>query len=154
MELPDAQAVSDFIRCADLAVAEVDALKEAASVLSDSLHDAALAFIPLAAKVRASVLYEFADLYGLTPDAVDAVIKEGAAKLKERKQDQKKVIAAACAAKRAEGQTLQQIADDLGTSKQRVSEVLASPDSGTAYTDCRVLVSSSLDSTNNDCTVV
>ena len=138
MELPDAQAVSDFIRCADLAVAEVAALKEASSVLSDSLHDAALAFIPLAAKVRESVLYEFADLYGLTPDAVDAVIKEGAAKLKERKQDQKKVIAAACAAKRAEGQTQQQIADDLGISDMSVR---------------RVLVTDALSDTNNDCRV-
>ena len=125
MQLPDASVVSDFIHNADLAVAEINALKDAASALSDSLHDAALAFIPLAAKVRESVLYEFADLYGLTPDAVDAVIKEGAAKLKERKQDQKKVIAAACAAKRAEGQTQQQIADDLGISDMSVRRVLA-----------------------------
>ena len=138
MQLPDASVVSDFIHNADLAIAEINALKDAASALSDSLHDAALAFIPLAAKVRESVLYEFADLYGLTPDAVDAVIKEGAAKLKERKQDQKKVIASACAAKRAERQTQQQIADDLGVSRTEVT---------------RVLVSSSLDNTNNDCRV-
>lgn len=138
MELPDAQAVSDFIRCSDLAVAEIKALNHAADVLSDSLHDAALAFIPLAAQVRSAVLYDFAALYGLTPEAVDAVIREGKAKLEERKKDQRAVIKAACEAKRAEGKTQQQIADELGVDRRRVGEDLAMPDSGDAKSDCRV----------------
>ena len=138
MELPDAQAVSDFIRCADLAVAEIKALEHAAEVLSDSLHDAALAFIPLAAKVRPAVLYDFAALYGLTPEAVEAVIREGAERLEARKRDQRAVITAACVAKRAEGQTQQQIADALGISDMSVRRVLASDTLSDANTDCRV----------------
>jgi predicted transcriptional regulator len=138
MRLPDAQAVSDYIKCADLAPGEIDALEHAAEVLNDCLFDVALAFLPLAAKVRSSVLYEFAAFYGLDRAAVDAVVREGAASLNQKKQDHREVVRVVAEAKRAEGATLQQIADELGSSKQRVSEVLVSPDSGLTNTDCRV----------------
>lgn len=138
MRLPDADAVSDYIKCADLAPGEINALGHAADVLTNCLFDVALAFIPLAAKVRPKVLYEFAAFYGLDRTAVDAVVREGAANLNKKKQDQRELVRVVAEAKRAEGATLRQIADELEMGEETVRRVLASPTVGDTNTDCRV----------------
>lgn len=138
MQLPDATRIADFIKISDLTLEEMDALRQTDDSIRDGLTRCAEAFIQLAAKVRPEVLYEFGELYGLSRDALDAAIRQGSAGIRQLQADQRKVRDAAILAKRAEGKTQQQIAEDLDTDKGSVSKVLVCCNDQHTSIDCRV----------------
>lgn len=137
MQLPDAMRIADYIKQRDLTLEEIEALQKTDDGIRDGLTRCAEAFISLAAEVRPEVLYEFAELYGLTRTAVDAAIRQGTDGIRKLQADQRKVRDAAILAKRAEGMTQQQIAEEVGASRVTVSEVLALSDGDNANTDLR-----------------
>lgn len=145
MQLPDASQIADYITTVrDLTLNEIEALRETDDSIRDGLTRCAEAFIRLAAKVRPEVLYEFGELYGLSRDALDAAIRQGTAGLYQLQQDQRKVRDAAILAKRAEGKTQQQIAEEVGCSEATTRAVLVSAAPKNTSTDCRVKANDSV----------
>lgn len=138
MQLPDAMQIADYIKHRDLTLEEIEALQKTDDGIREGLTRCAESFISLAAKVRREVLYEFAELYGLSRTAVDLAIRQGSEGIRQLQADQRKVRDAAILAKRADGLTQQQIADELDTSRVTVSEVLALSEGDNANTDCRI----------------
>lgn len=137
MQLPDATRIADYIKISDLTLEEMDALRQTDDSIRDGLTRCAEAFIQLAAKVRPEVLYEFGELYGLSRDALDAAIRQGSAGIRQLQEDQRKIRDAAILAKRAEGKTQQQIADEVGCDERTARRVLASGAVPDANTDLR-----------------
>lgn len=140
MLTPAPSSIADYIKSAELSLDEAEAIQTADSKIRDNMANCAIAFIELASNVRPDVLYQFGALYGLSRDALEATVRQGAAGIKALQADAKTLIRNTVLAMRQEGKTQQQIADATGIALTQVNGVLALSESESANTpsiDCR-----------------